>query len=74
MSVEFKDDRFVITVVTNTNPIESWLELHDEILYVLGSVDAQLHGMETPWRMLQLLSDMMPGFETALKMHPRKKG
>lgn len=73
MAVEFFDDRFVITLKTGTNPIEDWLDLHNELLTVLGTWDSQLNVMENPWRMLWLLESMMPEWETALKMHPLKK-
>lgn len=73
MAVEFKDDRFVITIHTGCNPIEEWLELHAELLRVLTAWGAESHIMETPWRMFGLLEDMMPEHADALKMHPIKK-
>ncbi len=73
MAVEFRDTCYVITVQTGTNPIEDWLALIDELLYVLGLLDVQQNGSEMPWRTLGLISSMMPDWETALKMHPRKK-
>ncbi len=66
MAVEFRDTCYVITVQTGTNPIEDWLALIDELLYVLGLLDVQQNGSEMPWRTLGLISSMMPDWETAL--------
>lgn len=73
MAVEFKDDRFTITIPTGTNPIEDWLELHNELLTILSMWDSQSNIMENPWRVLWLLEHMMPEWDVALKMHPHKK-
>lgn len=73
MAVEFRDACFVITVPTGSNPIEGWLGLHEELLYILEVLDVQQNGGEMPWRTLNLISSMMPDWETAIKMHPMKK-
>ncbi|MDO5665694.1 MAG: hypothetical protein Q4G63_10620 [Bacteroidia bacterium] len=73
MAVEFFDDKYVITIRTGGNPIEDWLDLHSELLTVLSMWDPEENIMSNPWRMLNLIENMMPQWETALKMHPRKK-
>jgi len=64
--VTFKEDRFIIEVETVTNPIEDWLSLHDEILNVLMSEDEAMK--ENRPKCLSLLRDLMPDYETAIKM------
>ena len=70
MAVEFNDNSFVITVPTGGNPMEDWLGLHEELLEVLSVWDSQSNIMENPCRMLWLIQNMMPDWETAKKMHP----
>lgn len=70
--VEFKSDRMVITIVTTTNPIEDWLELMKELLYLTASVNPE-HCNAPPQHTLTLLDEMLPAWETALKMLPFEK-
>lgn len=37
--VRFEKDRYIIEVYTGCDPVESWLNLHEEIAYLLGLVN-----------------------------------
>ena len=37
--VRFEKDRYIIEVYTGSDPVESWLNLHEEIAYLLGLVN-----------------------------------
>lgn len=67
--VRFEKDRYIIEVYTGCDPVESWLNLHEEIAYLLGLVN-QGNCPESGFLCLsQLLVDMMPQWETARKMN-----
>ena len=66
MPVTFKKEGFTIEVKTGTNPIESWIETHDELLDALQSEEEGMHVIRT--RYIELLRSMMPDVETAKKM------
>lgn len=67
--VRFEKDRYIIEVYTGCDPVESWLNLHEEIAYLLGLVN-QGNCPESGFLCLpQLLGDMMPQWETAHKMN-----
>lgn len=72
MAVEFKDESFVITIETASNPIEDWLGLHEELLWLLQLLDTDTKSMDTPWHTLRLLRQMMPEWKSALKLHPQR--
>lgn len=64
--VRFEKDRFIIEIVTKTNPIETWLETKKEMVRLL-----QDQAEEEPHKYyyyLNLLEGMMPDWETAKKM------
>ena len=67
--VRFEKDTYIIEVYTRCDPLESWLNLHEEIAYLLGLVN-QGNCPENGFLYLpQLLGDMMPQWETARKMN-----
>lgn len=68
MAVEFNDKSFSITIYTGMNPIEEWLELHNELTDVLSMLDMVSISMPTPYRVLELIKEMMPDVDTAKKM------
>lgn len=72
MAVEFKDNSFVVTFETGGNPIEDWLDLHDELLTLLSFADLS-NVAKQPYLIYELLDKMMPDWKTALKMKPLKK-
>ena len=72
MAVEFKDDRFVVSFITRSNPIEEWLGLCDELFMLLSLADLS-NLNQPPYLIYELLRYMMPEWNVALKMHPLKK-
>jgi len=64
--VTFKEDRFIIEVPTYGDPIEVWLDLHDELLEILALADQNANYV--PHRALRLLQAMLPDQDTANKM------
>jgi hypothetical protein len=70
MAVEFRDDSYTITIYTGCDPIEDWLNLHNELLLVLSAWDSAQMIIDTPRHVLGLLERMMPERETAIKMKP----
>lgn len=71
MAVEFRDNGYSIHVDTISNPIEDWLELHNDLLMCISVMDGNVP-TGASMLILKLIEDMMPDWETALKMHPRK--
>lgn len=67
--VRFEKDRYIIEVYTGCDPVESWLNLHEEIAYLLGLVNQGNCPENGFLRLPQLLVDMMPQWETARKMN-----
>lgn len=66
--VTFNKDGFTITIKTGGNPIENWLDLNSQLTQLLSSVDNEENIMPTPWLVINLLTDLMPDWETAKKM------
>lgn len=64
--VTFKKDSFTIEVHTGTNPIEDWLELQKELIELMSYMNDDM--LIKPWRTLNLLSETLPDWKTALKM------
>ncbi len=64
--VKFYPDRFTIEVVTNCNPIESWLNMHSEMIDLLQSDNDEVH--TSHYYYLELMREMMPDLNTAKKM------
>lgn len=65
--VRFNENSFVIEVPVGTDPIETWLETHDQLLALLGDVDNNLRE-DNYYYVIELLRQMMPDWETAKKM------
>lgn len=66
--VRFEKDRYVIDVYTGADPVENWLELHKEIVYLISLVDQTNAPADGLCYLPQLLGDMMPEWEVARKM------
>ena len=66
--VEFKKDRFVITVVTPGKPTEDWLELHKSLCDLIRYVTAERIVDETFYAAVDFLQELMPDYDTAKKM------
>ena len=66
MSVKFNPKSYTIEVLTETNPIENWLETQSELIDALQSEAEEMHTNRIYY--LGLLRDMMPDLETAKKM------
>jgi hypothetical protein len=64
--VTFKEDSFSITVETGVNPIEAWLDTHSELIDCLESEDEDK--LSYRYHYLELLRQMMPDYDTALKL------
>lgn len=66
--VTFKDTSFTIEVHTGVNPIEEWLETHDQLIDLLQCIDPDTPLDNPYYRVLELLRQMMPDYKTAKKM------
>lgn len=64
----FKEQSFTIEIETGCNPIEDWLDTHDELLDLLACADANMTTGKVFHRTIELLRQMMPDWETAKKM------
>lgn len=65
--VTFKENSFTIEISIGTDPIETWLETHDQLLALLGNVDNDLRE-DNYYYVVELLRQIMPDWETAKKM------
>lgn len=70
MAVVFHRDKFIIEIKTGASPIESWLNLQQELIDVLRSEDVQL--AEKRPHCMELLQNMLPDLEQASKMVARE--
>jgi len=68
MSVQFHEKDFAITIFTNMNPAETWLETTDELINVLQCADPEISGGNNHKKVLEVLRSMMPDLEMAKKM------
>ena len=64
--VTFNKDSFTVTVETGTDPVEYWLATHQELVDALKCEDEQM--IAKRFHYLELLSQLMPDWETAKKM------
>ncbi len=64
--VTFKDDGFIIEVNVGKNPVDAWLETHNEMIDLLQSEDKEKQ--EYRYHYLELLRSIMPDRNTAKKM------
>lgn len=66
MAIIFNHDSFEIKVKTGHDPVESWLDMQNEMIDVLKSEDEQLNRKRP--HILELLRNMLPDLDTARKM------
>jgi len=64
--VRFEKDRLTIEIVTNTNPIEYWLETLNGMITLLQCQDSEM--LSNNYFVFELIREMMPDIETAKKM------
>lgn len=69
--ITFNATSFTVTVECNTNPIEAWLETHNELVDCLQAENEDMHASR--YNYLELLRAMMPDVPTAKKMTETKK-
>ena len=72
MAIKFNEQGYSIEVKTGTNPVEDWMETHDDLLDLLASADRELAGTNNYYHVIDHLRNMMPDYETALKMISKK--
>jgi hypothetical protein len=72
MAVQFTEDKFIITVTTGCNPIENWLETHDELIDLLQARPVDEGDTRCYYWTLELLRSMMPDLKTAKMMNEIK--
>lgn len=66
--VHFDKDRFTIEIYTGACPVEDYLDLMQEITYVFTIVNESNIPPDGLFRLANLLSAMLPDFDTARKM------
>ena len=66
--VRFEEDRYIIEVYTGGFPVEDYLDLQNEIIYVFGIINQENIRSDGFLQLANLLSAMLPDFETAKKM------
>lgn len=66
--VRFEKDKLVIEYTAGCNAVEEWIGLYDELTFVLTSLTPEQMPKEGLWRIVELLSAMVPDYETARKM------
>lgn len=64
--VTFNNEGFCIEIKTKADPIDAWLETHDQLVDMLDSEDTDMHIHRS--RYLELLRSMMPDKHTARRM------
>ena len=69
--VTFNKGSFTIEVKTGVHPVEDWLGLQKELLFLIKSLD-QSDLVESPWRTMVLLEEMLPDLKTANLLYPDK--
>ena len=66
--VRFEEDRYIIEVYTGGFPVEDYLDLQNEIIYMFGIINQENIRSDGFLQLANLLSAMLPDFETAKKM------
>lgn len=66
--VNFENNGFIIRVETSGNPIEDWLNTHDELVDLFQCQDVEMTNGKKYYNALKLLRSMMPDYQTATKM------
>jgi len=69
--VTFNKGSFTIEVKTGAHPVEDWLELQKELLFLVQSLD-QSDTPESPWRTMALIKEMLPDLKTANLLYTAK--
>lgn len=65
--VRFGKDRYIIEVCDDF-PVESWMELYKEMIYLVGLVDNNNFPSDGLFCLTQMMGEMMPEWEVARKM------
>lgn len=66
--VTFKDDDLIISLKTGAKPTETWLELHEQLVFLLTMCSEQDNYDYDPFMVNNLVSALMPDLDTANKM------
>ena len=66
--VRFEKNRFIIEIYTGTDPIEDWMELHQEICYLISLVNQENAPTDGLIYTPKLLEGLMPEWEVARRM------
>lgn len=66
--VRFEKDRYIIEVYTGGFPVEDYLDLQNEIIYMFSIINQENIRSDGFLQLANLLSAMLPDFEMAKKM------
>lgn len=66
--VRFEKDRYIIEVYTGGLPVEDYLDLQNEIIYMFSIINQENIRSDGFLQLANLLSAMLPDFEMAKKM------
>ena len=66
--VRFEKDRYIIEVYTGGIPVEDYLDLQNEIIYMFSIINQENIRSDGFLQLANLLSAMLPDFEMAKKM------
>lgn len=69
--VRFEKDRYIIEVYTGSLPVEDYLDLQKEIIYMFSIINQENIRGDGFLQLANLLLAMLPDFETAKKMADR---
>lgn len=67
--VTFNENGFTVSVNTNGNPIENWLNTHNELVEALQHEDEDMLSKRVHY--LELLRNLVPDYETAKRLIPQ---
>jgi len=68
MAVKFEKEGYTISIQTNSNPVEDWMNTYDDLLSLLASVDQNMASPNKYYHAIVLIRSMMPDFDTTIKM------
>lgn len=66
--VVFDKDRYTIEVITGTDPVEDWQELHREISYIFTLITPENIPTSGLYHLANLIKELQPKWEVAKKM------
>ena len=69
--VRFEKDRYIIEVYTGGFPVEDYLDLQNEIIYMFSIINQENIRGDGFLQLANLLAAMLPDLETAKKMADR---